>query len=446
MRRVILEATDENVLNSIKENTYNRIEDIKDFVYALESIEGNMFISLDARWGEGKTFYVRQIEKTLEYLTKRTWGNEEIGETASEVENLRHYFKNTTLDSIILEQSYLPIYYNAWLYDNHDDPLMSLVLIIAKIAEGYLDTKMPTSFSEKIAALLSIPSLTVKDIQLGFDGSNLKKAIEGKDIFENIKTAEEIRNMVKEILNEVIVERAERLVVFIDELDRCKPSYAIEMLERIKPYFDDERIIFVVSVNKEQLIHTISKCYGSNFDSTGYLNKFFDLNVHMPVVSKNYISRTININQMYRQNHLNKIVDGLNDYYKLTIRDSILFRERVNILAPHVVNDYEAEGCCLSLFIPLIAILDIVDEKEKIKFLKGESNIIETISIEVPAIYTMICRFGDSEQDKYAVGLKKIQAVYDYAFKNKEKYEDLLLDVSYDFKALCMRLCNGFLK
>ena len=54
------------------------------------------------------------------------------------------------------------------------------------------------------------------------------------------------------------------------------------MLERIKHYFDDDRIIFVVSVNKEQLIHTISNYYGTGFDSTGYLNKFFDLDAHLP--------------------------------------------------------------------------------------------------------------------------------------------------------------------
>ena len=48
----------------------------------------------------------------------------------------------------------------------------------------------------------------------------------------------------------------------------------IEMLERIKHYFDDERVIFVVSLNKEQLIHTITSYYGSGFDATRYLNKF----------------------------------------------------------------------------------------------------------------------------------------------------------------------------
>ena len=76
MKRLTLEATDENILNSIKDNTYYRNPDVKDFIEALGEIEGNMFISLDARWGEGKTFYVRQIEKTLEYVTKKMTGEE----------------------------------------------------------------------------------------------------------------------------------------------------------------------------------------------------------------------------------------------------------------------------------------------------------------------------------------------------------------------------------
>lgn len=125
MKRLTLEATDENILNSIKDNTYYRNPDVKDFIEALGEIEGNMFISLDARWGEGKTFYVRQIEKTLEYVTKKM-----TGEEPDVVEKLSPYFQNTVLDSISLKQSYLPIYYNAWLYDNHDDPLMSLIYTI----------------------------------------------------------------------------------------------------------------------------------------------------------------------------------------------------------------------------------------------------------------------------------------------------------------------------
>ena len=53
MKRATLEATDENVLKSIKgQNSAQRNLEIKDFISALDMIEGNMFISLDARWGE----------------------------------------------------------------------------------------------------------------------------------------------------------------------------------------------------------------------------------------------------------------------------------------------------------------------------------------------------------------------------------------------------------
>ena len=71
MKKLAEEATIENVLKSIQENKYNRAKDVEDFIIALEQIEENMFISLDAKWGSGKTFYVRQVEQTLSYLTKK---------------------------------------------------------------------------------------------------------------------------------------------------------------------------------------------------------------------------------------------------------------------------------------------------------------------------------------------------------------------------------------
>ncbi len=40
-------------------------------------IEGNAFISLDAKWGDGKTFFVRQIEETLKYFRAKQMETEE---------------------------------------------------------------------------------------------------------------------------------------------------------------------------------------------------------------------------------------------------------------------------------------------------------------------------------------------------------------------------------
>ena len=73
------------------------------------------------------------------------------------------------------------------------------------------------------------------------------------------------------------------LVVIIDELDRCRPTFAIECLERIKHVFAVEGVVFVLGVYCDQLAESIRAVYGQGFDSHGYLGKFIDY--HMPLRS-----------------------------------------------------------------------------------------------------------------------------------------------------------------
>ena len=90
-------------MKSIKENSYDRGKDIKSFIEGLDMIDSNMFISLDAKWGEGKTFFVRQIEMTLRYLTKKRLGDNLLEE--------EEYFNMSTLGAIELKNTYFPVYY-----------------------------------------------------------------------------------------------------------------------------------------------------------------------------------------------------------------------------------------------------------------------------------------------------------------------------------------------
>jgi len=62
----------------------------------------------------------------------------------------------------------------------------------------------------------------------------------------------------------------------IDELDRCKPSYSIQLLETIKHLFNVEGVYFIVATASEQLSHSINAVYGEKFESKRYLNRFFD--------------------------------------------------------------------------------------------------------------------------------------------------------------------------
>ena len=143
------------------------------------------------------------------------------------------------------------------------------------------------------------------------------------DILSAVKTEEDIKECVRDVFNDIIVEEAEKLVVFVDELDRCKPSFAIEMLERIKHYFDDERIIFVVSLNKEQLIHTISNYYGSEFDATRYLNRFFDVSINLPEISWHQ-KQKVQCTDSERF-FITLIADELRDYYGFSLRDKLIY-------------------------------------------------------------------------------------------------------------------------
>ena len=69
---------------------------------------------------------------------------------------------------------------------------------------------------------------------------------------------------------------------FVDELDRCRPTYTVELLERIKHFFDVEGLVFVLSLDKEQLGHSIRAVYGAGIDVDGYLRRFIDLEYRLP--------------------------------------------------------------------------------------------------------------------------------------------------------------------
>lgn len=411
MKRATLEATDENILQSIKETNGTRNTEIKDFIEALELIEGNMFISLDARWGEGKTFYVRQIEKTLEYQTMKNFSTDD---TQDELDKMKLYFTGTTLEEINLKHSYLPVYYNAWLYDNHGDPLMSLLYVIVKKCGIWIDSKLTKDKTEKLKDLIKSVQVSLGMFSIG--GDKVIDSFIEKDIFKDIQLAEDIRQKVKEIFNEIIEEQTQKLVIFIDELDRCKPSYALEMLERIKHYFDDDRIIFIVSVNKEQLIHTISNYYGNGFDSTGYLNKFFDLEAHLPEL------QTFDT-EIY-QNNKNQyffisISNMLVRYFKLSRRDFLIYRDKINKLQNYnALNDNSSEGICISLFVPIIIILDMKNMEEKRKFLDGNSKFLEIVKMlpEGQYLYKRFASLECGENNELENGCKRFKVAYKFLF------------------------------
>ena len=108
-----------------------------------------------------------------------------------------------------------------------------------------------------------------------------------KDKLSGYQKAQKSVNTFRHVLRDMAGTLSEAhenrpLIVVIDELDRCRPSYAVELLEVSKHLFSVENIVFVLAVNRSELGHSIKALYGSGFDAEGYLRRFFDVDFRLP--------------------------------------------------------------------------------------------------------------------------------------------------------------------
>ncbi|MES2670574.1 MAG: P-loop NTPase fold protein [Pseudomonadota bacterium] len=100
-----------------------------------------------------------------------------------------------------------------------------------------------------------------------------------------IDSIERFKSLMTETLELLQKEAAVKhpMFVFVDELDRCRPSYAIALLEEIKHIFGMSNVCFVVSMNLGQLSHSVRAVYGPGFDAEHYLKRFFDQTFAIPL-------------------------------------------------------------------------------------------------------------------------------------------------------------------
>lgn len=268
MKKYSTSPTDENAIEMFRSDSIGRNEEIIRFINLLDAIDDGCAIALNGKWGSGKTFFIKQIKLIMDYSNPHS---DMEGETRNALE--------TALSTLAYKcsESYATVYYDAWANDNAEDPILSLIYTAIKSNQANIKPENKKNLSEVVAA--------IADVVTGKNISTLLEKVKGEDLFESIKREGDIQQLVKDFVQALIDERADQLVIFIDELDRCKPEYAIQLLERIKHYFDDERIIFVFSVNLGQLQHTVKGYYGAGFDATRYLDKFFDLRVSLPEIN-----------------------------------------------------------------------------------------------------------------------------------------------------------------
>lgn len=271
IRRVDKQPEDQIIFDSIINASNERIKELSNFVDILKCIEGNYSIFLDGEWGIGKTFFVKQILMAL--FSELEWCQPKSDSVDFDRVHKR-IFGNNSPNSENNTLCY-PIYFNAWEFDYASDPIHPLVACLINEFEEHGDlAKQDKTISDMLSNL-------VDSLNIGFPGitanlGTVRKSLTKYNYLRSFNFNKELRERIRDVFKEAYKGRCHRFVLFIDELDRCRPEYAVKVLEALKFIFDQENLTVVFSVNSSALGKSISSWYGSGFDGGRYLKRFYD--------------------------------------------------------------------------------------------------------------------------------------------------------------------------
>ena len=246
-----------------KNDLLGRKESVEVLTHLVGSLEGPCALAVDAPWGSGKTTFLR------------IWAQ---------------YLRN---------QEFPVVEFNAWETDFAGDPFVSLSTELTEGLPSFTDNTVATKINNtrKVAkevirravpGLIRVATAGILDVNPLLEkelGQALAAAAEKRlsDYQEAQKSIKKFRRVLKDMAGTVSISRGNRpLIVVIDELDRCRPSYAVELLEVAKHLFAVDGIVFVLAVNRSELAHSIKALYGGDFDAVGYLRRFFDVDFRLP--------------------------------------------------------------------------------------------------------------------------------------------------------------------
>ncbi|MCL2235018.1 MAG: KAP family NTPase [Defluviitaleaceae bacterium] len=367
MKNFSTKSTVDAAMEMFERDALGRNAEIASFINLLDAIDedDSCTIALNGDWGSGKTFFVKQTKLILDCYNDHSDLDEETRKKMQGVAESR---------GIERTKNYATVYYDAWANDNAQDPILSLVHSILKANHKLVEPKNRKNVANIFKSIVKSVKLNFEYFEL--DLKDILEGLEADNLFEELLKEENIKEKVKEFINSLIEERGNRLVIFVDELDRCKPAYAIQLLERIKHYFDDERIIFVFSVNLGQLQHTVKGYYGAGFDATRYLDKFFDLRISLPEINyEKYFNPGI-------LSHWGLASDKQYELVCLTVIEHFKMPPRLverYISLVRIANgsgfwykDKLAHRFAISYFVPVIIGLSVTDLDTCKLFLKGQ--------------------------------------------------------------------------
>lgn len=334
------------------------IENLTNF---LKDIKMPFVITVNGSWGTGKTVFIK------------LW---------------KAYLNNLKYERI------KGLYFDAWTSDFCEDPLIPL---ISQLKDQQNDSNDAYKELKKRAKpllkcgysifnnLLLSGSLNYEDIESIINGIKTKEENIIESYENEMSSLVEFKSSLKKYIKSVNVSNDNPFVLFIDELDRCQPLYAIRVLERIKHLFDIEGLIFVLAIDKEQLKNSLRCVYGNDLDAEGYLMRFIDYEYVLPKIDyENYAKRII---ERYGfDSHYEIIgqkIDGLKysfgyytEYFNLTLREM----EKYLTLMVIICKNMPEKKAIIPHFIFFLIILRFKNISLYKKYVLGDATYEEVLS------------------------------------------------------------------
>ncbi|MZR13630.1 hypothetical protein GQE99_11440 [Maritimibacter sp. DP07] len=239
----------------------------------VERIDQPLVISLDGDWGSGKSFFLK------------CWAGEHTRAS---------------------DNAATVVYFDAFAHDFLQEPLVALTSSLAERIEATETGAMRVIRQMKdAAAKLWRPASRVA-LAIGTAGASEVAGVmvdagleagsrELSDQIEDFWKKEDGRKAAMDQFISAITELTEpddegvptkKIVFIVDELDRCRPDFALETLETIKHFFSTPGVHFVLGVNGRELENMVRVKYGQNFDARTYLDKFISVKMSLPDYSE----------------------------------------------------------------------------------------------------------------------------------------------------------------
>jgi hypothetical protein len=260
----------------------------------LERLKDGAVLAIDAPWGEGKTWFGKNWNKDLNDKGFKTIyidsfeqdyiedpflliTSEILNVVKDEAKNIEILKKN----GVEVAKRLMPLAVKALV--NFGGRFIGSSDLVGEIKSTFEASGDDSSDTKVIDDVSEAGEKIATDLTNKWISDKLDDFVNDKIIMNEFKTQ----------LTTYAKSNDKPLVIFIDELDRCKPTFAVNLVERIKHFFDVPNIVFVLLLNKDQLEKAVKGVYGSETNACEYLDKFINFTFRLPKQSKlDHISKS----------------------------------------------------------------------------------------------------------------------------------------------------------